>query len=86
MTSPDLLEVLTVLLEAGAERVPAEKLAWTPDMTPALNHAISMQYVIRKGSGSGTRFSLSESGYTALGLEPPRHMTVSRVIRSLFRR
>lgn len=86
MTSPDLLEVLTVLLEAGAERVPAENLAWTPEMTPALNHAISMQYVIRKRTGSGTRFSLSESGYKALGLKPPRHMTVSRFILSLFRR
>jgi hypothetical protein len=85
MLSPDLHEVLTVLYNAGASRVPAEELEWSKEMTPALNHALTMQYIVRRDTRHGRLFSLTEAGYTAIGQEAPAHLSISRAFRSIFR-
>ncbi|WP_117190889.1 hypothetical protein [Rhizobium terrae] len=85
MLSRDLHEVLTILYEAGASRVPADEIGWTSDMAAAINYALTMQYVIHREGKAGRVFSLTEAGFRAIGQEPPAYMSISRTIRSLFR-
>lgn len=84
MVSPDLLNVLKTLHDAGASRVPADTLGWTSDMTPAILRALNMQYVIARDTRNGRLFSLTEAGYRALGVEPPNYMSFSRMMRSML--
>ena len=85
MTSPDLLDVLKTLHEAGASRVPAEELGWTSEMTPAIMRALNMQYVIARDTRNGRLFSLTAAGYRAIGIEPPNYMSISGMLRSMLR-
>ncbi len=85
MTAPDLHEVLTILYNAGASRVPASELRWSRDMTAALNYALTMQYIIHRDTKDGRLFSLTEAGYSAIGQEAPAQISISRAFRSLFR-
>jgi hypothetical protein len=84
MVARDLHDVLTILYEAGATRVPASDVEWSSEMTPALNRAISMQYIVYQENSKGRRFSLSEAGYIAIGKQPPNYMSISRTLRSLL--
>ncbi len=54
-------------------------------MTPALNHALTMQYIVHRDTKNGRLFSLTEAGYSAIGREAPTYMSISRAFRSLFR-
>ncbi|WP_158693369.1 hypothetical protein [Neorhizobium alkalisoli] len=85
MLSRDLHIVLTILYEAGASRVPASQIAWTSDMTPALNRALNMQYIVHRDGKSERLFSLTEAGYAAIDRQPPAYMSISRTMRLLFR-
>jgi hypothetical protein len=85
MLSSDLHIVLMILYEAGASRVPASQVAWTSDMAPALNRALNMQYIVHREGRSERLFSLTESGYIAIGRQPPAYMSISRTMRALFR-
>ncbi|RWX77063.1 hypothetical protein EPK99_15500 [Neorhizobium lilium] len=84
MVADDLHEVLLILYNAGASRVPASDVEWSTQMAPALNRAFSMQYIIYRDTSRGRRFSLTESGYLAIGKEPPNYMSISRMFRSML--
>ncbi|TDK35050.1 hypothetical protein E2F50_12330 [Rhizobium deserti] len=84
MVEPDLHNVLLILYNAGATRVPASEVQWESQMAPALNRAMSMQYIVYRDTSKGRRFSLTEAGYVAIGQEPPNYMSVSRMLRSLL--
>lgn len=86
MVAADLHEVLNILYEAGASRVPAADIGWTKDMAPVLNHALNMQYMVHHDTDTGRLFSLTDAGYTALGHKPPSYMSVGRILGSLFGR
>jgi len=82
--APALLKtVLTKLHEAGGSRVPADQIAWTADMVPAINFALSMQYMIYRETSLGRLYSLTDAGYQAIGL-PPRRLSLLRALRLLF--
>jgi CTP-dependent riboflavin kinase len=84
MVSPDLLNILKTLHDAGASRVPADEIGWTSDMTPTILRALNMQYIISRDTRDGRLFSLTEAGYQALGTEPPNYMSFSRMLRSML--
>lgn len=84
MAEHDLHEVLMILHEAGERRVPASELAWNPGMAPAINRAISMQYIVYRDGSDGRRFSLTKAGYAAIGKTPPNVTSLSGAFRSLF--
>jgi hypothetical protein len=84
MVARDLHDVLMILHDAGERRVPASELAWKPDMAPAINRAISMQYIVYRDGAKGRRFSLTKAGYAAIGRTPPNATSLSGAFRSLF--
>lgn len=85
MAEPTLHDVLTALYEAGARGVPADETGWTSDMMPAINHALTMQYVVHRETPAGRTFSLTEAGYVAIRKEPPSYMSFSGTLKALFR-
>ncbi len=66
MIAADLENVLTILFDAGASRVPAEKTGWTVDMVPAVNRALTMGYVTWHDTKAGRSYSLTDAGYRSL--------------------
>lgn len=81
---PDPLKiVLWKLHEAGGSRVPADEIAWTLDLVPAINTALTMQYVIYRETPGGRLYSLTSEGYKAIGLQP-REMTIFRAFKLAF--
>lgn len=78
----DLHSVLRALFYAGCSGVRAERIAWTPDMTPALNRALTMQYIVYKETRGGRVFSLTHAAYQVLGEEPPAYMTLSGTMKA----
>ncbi|WP_337268884.1 hypothetical protein [Oryzifoliimicrobium ureilyticus] len=84
VTSTDLRQLLQTLYDAGASRVPASQLPWTSDDAGVIHRALNMQYMIRREGRNDVTFSLSEAGYKAIGQGAPTHMSLARVIRSLF--
>ncbi len=86
MVSRDLYDLLMILYDAGARRVPAEEVAWTSDMSAALNRALNMQYVTYRDSKDGRRFSLTKAGYLAIDKQPPDYTSLSSIVSALFGR
>lgn len=66
--------------------MPAQDVAWSQDMASTVLHALNMMYVTRRDTSAGREFSLTASGYRALGRDPPRFVSVSSALRSIFRR
>jgi hypothetical protein len=75
--------VLIHLHEAGGSRVPADTIAWTPDMVPAINFALSMQYMVYRETRDGRIYSLTDAGLKAIGL-PPRRLSLIGAFRLAF--
>lgn len=72
--------VLNTLHRAGGRDVQARDLPWVVDDFPAVNRAITMQYVMRYGDGDRSTFSLTHSGYHAIDQEPPP-MTAFEILK-----
>jgi hypothetical protein len=86
MVSRDLHDLLIILYDAGARSVPAEEIAWTSDMSPILNHALNMQYIVYREGKRGRRFSLTKAGYMAIGKRPPDYTSLSSIFSAFFGR
>lgn len=86
MVSRDLYDLLMILYNAGARRVPAEEIGWTSDMSAILNHALNMQYVVYRDGKDGRRFSLTKAGYLAIGRQPPDYTSLSSIFSAFFGR
>jgi hypothetical protein len=71
------------LYEAGGSRVPANEIAWTADMVPAINFAISMQYIVYREKKSRRLYTLTDAGREAIGL-PSNKLTLARAFRLAF--
>jgi len=82
MTSARLKLVLVLLYDAGASRVPAKDIEWTPEMVPEINKAVTMQYMIWRETDGGRIYSLTAAGYSAIGHDRPSIITsLMRFIR-----
>jgi hypothetical protein len=82
MVSRDLNDILEILYQAGAYRVPAEDIAWSVDQAPAVFRALNMSYIRKIPTRSGNRFSLTRAGYEAIDREVPCDKIFRHMIRS----
>ncbi|OVE94887.1 hypothetical protein B7W85_09760 [Allorhizobium ampelinum] len=82
MTHGDLHYILQTLYDAGGRDVNAKDLPWSTGMTPAILQALNMLYMTRSERGEDKLFSLTRSGYGAIGQEPP---VLFPFLRKLFR-
>ncbi|MBB4006042.1 hypothetical protein [Allorhizobium taibaishanense] len=71
MSHNDLQYVLQTLYDAGERDVHAGDLPWSSGMTPAILQALTMLYMTSRERGGETFFSLTRTGYGAIGKEPP---------------
>ncbi len=85
MTSDELRTVLRRLHDAGASRVPADEIGWTPDLVPAMNQALTMSYMIYRDTKIGRLYSLTDAGYQAIG-ERGRRLSFLDMIALAFGR
>lgn len=85
MPSTDLKDILSMVYQAGAARVPEWKLTWVDDDMPTLNRALNMQYLVRHDEEEFSTFSLTAAGYQAIGKKVPGSMSIAYWIKSWFR-
>ena len=82
MVSRDLHDILEILYQSGAYRVPADEIAWSVDQAPAVFRALNMSYIRKIQTRSGNRFSLTLAGYKAIGREVPSDKIFRHMVRS----
>lgn len=82
----DLYAILKALFDAGAQDVLAEDLPWKPQSTAVIVHALNMLYMVRRDYDGASYFSLTASGYRAIGETPPVPASFMGFVRAMFRR
>lgn len=86
MVDNDLHILLKTLFDAGARDVAAEDLPWSSHSIGVIVHALNMLYMVRREVDGTMYFSLTASGYRAIGETPPAPASLMGFVRALFRR
>lgn len=85
MISGDLKQVLEEVYRAGAHRVPADDIDWPQELHAAVFRALNMQYITRREIEGVVRFSLTQAGYRAIGVDVPWGRILRQRMRDLLR-